>query len=42
MHYTVHDCELLAIENACSKWQCYLINWTTKVFMDYKPLEHLQ
>ena len=38
--YPVHDRELLAIVNACSKWRCYLANRTTKVFTDHKPLEH--
>ena len=40
--YTVHDCELMAIVHACSKWRCYLANRTTKVFTDHKPLEHFQ
>ena len=40
--YTIHDCKLIAIVHACSKWHCYLANRTTKVFTDHKPLEHFQ
>ena len=40
--YTIHNCKLIAIVHACSKWHYYLANHTTKVFSDHKPLEHFQ
>ena len=40
--HTIHDCKLVVIVYVCSKWHCYLANYATKVFMDHKPLEHVQ
>ena len=40
--YKVHDCEMLAIIQACCKWCCYLINKEVVVYTDHKPIQYLQ
>ena len=40
--YPVHDHEMLAIIQACSKWRCYLFNKGIVVYTDHKPLQYLQ
>ena len=40
-NYPAHDKELLAIIKACMKWLCYIDGHPTTIYIDHKPLTHL-